>query len=54
MESADELLKNLGLECNRIGPDTLVVRQVPALLRETDVAMLLLDLIADLRSVGDS
>ncbi|TPW18611.1 MAG: mutL [Halothiobacillaceae bacterium] len=34
VESADELLKNLGLECNRIGPDTLVVRQVPALLRE--------------------
>lgn len=46
------LLRSYGLEVDRIGPETLVVRQLPALLRGADVEKLLRDVLSDLRTHG--
>lgn len=50
---ATDLLR-LGLELNRVGPDRVLVRQVPALLAESDVTGLVRDVLADLRTHGAS
>ncbi|KEF31533.1 DNA mismatch repair protein MutL [Marinobacter nitratireducens] len=50
---ADELQK-LGLQIERIGPETLAVRQVPALLRGADSEQLVRDVLADLIEHGQS
>jgi len=47
-------MSTLGLEVERIGTETLVIRQIPALLRGGDAAQLLRDLIADLNMFGSS
>jgi len=44
----------LGFELDRQGPETLVVRQVPALLRDADVAQLVRDVLSDLVARGES
>ena len=46
------LLRDYGLEVDRIGPETLVVRQLPALLRDADVEKLLRDVLSDLLTHG--
>ena len=46
------LLRDYGLEIDRIGPETLVVRQLPALLRNADVEKLLRDVLSDLLTHG--
>ena len=51
IECADEhqaLFKQCGFDIAKLGPDTLVVRQIPALLRDADIAQLIRDLISDL------
>jgi DNA mismatch repair protein MutL len=50
--AAGELFSRLGLELDRIGPDELVLRQIPALLRGSDVAALVRDVLADLVEHG--
>jgi len=52
-ESADALEK-LGIVVDRSGPTTLIVREVPALLRGADVESLLRDVLADLAESGQS
>lgn len=47
-------LAAMGLEVDRRGPEQLVIRQVPALLRDADGAALLRDLVADLVEYGTS
>lgn len=47
-EDQHEIFKQCGLEISRLGPDTLVVRQIPALLHEADITQLVHDLLADL------
>jgi DNA mismatch repair protein MutL len=49
----DELLA-LGLEVDRGGPTTLIIRGVPALLAAGDAAGLVTDVLADLRADGSS
>jgi len=44
----------LGFEIDRMGPEQVVVRQVPALLGEADIAALVRDVLADLLEHGDS
>ncbi len=44
----------LGLELDRLGPEQLAVRQVPALLARTDIAALVRDVLADLAEHGTS
>jgi DNA mismatch repair protein MutL len=48
-----ELLQ-LGLGVERIGPETLAVRQVPALLRGADTEQLVRDVLSDLIENGES
>lgn len=47
-------LATLGLTVERIGPETLAVRQLPALLRGADAEQLLRDVLADLIANGSS
>lgn len=47
-------LAELGFEVSRGGPQSLLLRSVPALLAHGDVAALLRDVLADLREHGDS
>lgn len=47
-------LEQIGLVIDRAGPTSLVVREVPALLKGTDVESLLRDLLADLAQSGQS
>lgn len=47
-------LATLGLVVERIGPETLAVRQLPALLRGADAEQLLRDVLADLITHGQS
>ena len=52
--SEPETFRALGFEIDRLGPETLVVRQVPALLADTDVERLVRDLVADVVAHGSS
>ncbi|MEC7816403.1 MAG: DNA mismatch repair endonuclease MutL [Pseudomonadota bacterium] len=53
-ESHGEELQQLGLQIERIGPETLAVRQIPALLRGADTEQLVRDVLADLIEHGQS
>lgn len=53
-ESHGEELQKLGLQIERIGPETLAIRQVPALLRGADTEQLVRDVLADLIEHGQS
>ncbi|MEQ6884291.1 DNA mismatch repair endonuclease MutL [Salicola sp. Rm-C-2C1-2] len=44
----------LGLQLDRMGPETVTVRQVPALLRDADVEQLVRDVLSDLVAHGQS
>jgi DNA mismatch repair protein MutL len=47
-------LSDLGLVADRSGPESLVLREVPALLAHSDAALLLKDVLSDLASMGRS
>jgi DNA mismatch repair protein MutL len=47
-------LASLGLVVDRSGPETLLLREVPALLAQSDAAGLLRDVLSDLGSLGRS
>lgn len=53
-EQQQEFFLRLGFELNRFGPETLVVRAVPALLAKTDVESLIRDVLADIIEHGIS
>lgn len=44
----------LGLQLDRMGPETVTVRQVPALLRDADIEQLVRDVLSDLVAHGQS
>ena len=48
------LFTELGFEVARLGPETIVVRQVPSLLKALDIAGLVRDVLADLSAMGRS
>ena len=48
VEEHGELFAGVGLELAALGPDTLAVRQIPALLAGADIAGLVRDMLADL------
>ena len=54
VEQSGSTLEQLGLVVERSGPGTVVVREVPALLKDSDAASLLRDLLADLAEAGHS
>ena len=54
VEHASQELEALGLLVDRTGPGTVVVREVPALLKDSDVESLLRDLLSDVSEAGSS
>lgn len=53
-ETSAELFRELGFDVHRAGPETLLVRSIPALLRGVDVALLVRDVLADILTHGNS
>jgi DNA mismatch repair protein MutL len=53
-DAEPEVFDRLGFHLDRAGPETLIVREVPALLKEADVEPLLRDVLSDLVSKGSS
>ncbi|MDX1604560.1 MAG: DNA mismatch repair endonuclease MutL [Candidatus Competibacterales bacterium] len=54
LEEHAALFERMGLEVERLGPDSAVIRSVPALLAGTDCARLVRDVLADLAVHGRS
>jgi len=53
-EQQQEWFAALGFEVDRMGPERVVVRQVPALLGDADIAALVRDVLSDLLEHGSS
>src|SRR5262249_18549292 len=53
IEQSPEELAALGLECTRLGPTTIAVAAVPALLHRAPPARLIRDLLAELNRSGE-
>lgn len=53
-EENSEYFSRLGLTLERMGPETLLVRQVPVMLQSADVEQLLRDVLSDLMQHGTS
>src|SRR5690606_28387909 len=53
-ENEPEVFRRLGFTVQRAGPETLVVREIPALLRGADVEALVRDVLSDLVIHGSS
>jgi DNA mismatch repair protein MutL len=54
VESSADVFDGLGLVVDRAGPTQLIIREVPALLRNADAESLLRDVLADLSQAGSS
>jgi len=53
-EEYEEQFQKLGLQIERMGPESLVIRQVPAFLRNADSEQLVRDVISDVSEHGTS
>jgi len=53
-EQRQDWFATLGFEIDRLGPERVMVRQVPARLREADIAALVRDVLSDLLEHGHS
>ncbi|WP_252178162.1 DNA mismatch repair endonuclease MutL [Endozoicomonas sp. 4G] len=53
-EENNEYFRKLGLTLERMGPETLLVRQVPVMLHNADVEQLVRDVVSDLMQHGAS
>ena len=54
VEQRGGMLESLGLVIDRVGPTSLVVREIPALLKNSDAEGLLRDVLSDLAEAGQS
>jgi len=54
VEQSASVLQELGMVVDRTGPTSLVIRELPALLRNADAEALLRDVLSDLSQVGRS
>ncbi len=54
VEQSADMLGSIGLVIDRAGPTSLMVREVPALLKDSDIDSLLRDVLADLAQAGQS
>ena len=48
------VFQSLGFELQRLGPETLAIRQIPALLKQAEANRLVADVLADLMEYGTS
>ena len=53
-EQAGDVFERLGLKLDRVGPASVVVREIPALLKQSDVETLVRDILSDLEESGIS
>jgi len=53
-EEHSQWFQRLGFELQRLGPETLAVRQIPALLKQAEANRLVQDVLADLMEYGTS
>lgn len=53
-ESFGERLNQLGIECDRAGPEELLIRRVPTILQNADLQSLLRDVLSELANDGSS
>ena len=53
-ESFGERLIQLGIECDRAGPEELLIRRVPTILQNADLQSLLRDVLSELANDGSS
>jgi DNA mismatch repair protein MutL len=53
-EEHAEWFQQLGFELQRLGPESLAIRQTPALLKQAEAAQLVRDVLADLLEYGSS
>ncbi len=53
-EAHAERLSALGFDCDRTGPETLLVRKMPTLLSKADPSALVTDVLSDIATHGDS
>ncbi|MFO7706312.1 MAG: DNA mismatch repair endonuclease MutL, partial [Halopseudomonas sp.] len=53
-EEHAQWFSRLGFELQRMGPETLAIREIPALLRQADAAQLVRDVLSDLLEYGTS
>lgn len=54
VEDSQEVFAQLGFEVVQVGPESITIRAIPALLRGADVEMLIRDVLADLLAHGVS
>jgi DNA mismatch repair protein MutL len=54
IEESSTMLAALGLVVNRAGPSSVTIREIPALLKDSDVESLLRDVLSDLSEAGQS
>jgi DNA mismatch repair protein MutL len=54
IEESGEMLAELGLVVDRAGPSSVTVREVPSLLKNSDIESLLRDVLSDLSEAGQS
>lgn len=54
VETHQDIFTELGFKVDRIGPEQLVIREVPGLLRETDSGALIKDVLSDVAEYGNS
>ncbi len=54
VEESKEFFQNFGMEVDRMGTETIVVRQVPAYLYKADAVKLIKDILSDLIADGNS
>lgn len=48
IDENQELFKQCGFDITKLTPETIIIRQIPALLSDTDISQLIRDLISDL------
>ncbi|QXH51018.1 DNA mismatch repair endonuclease MutL [Pseudomonas fakonensis] len=53
-EEHAQWFQRLGFELQRLGPETLAIRQIPALLKQAEANRLVMDVLADLMEYGTS
>jgi DNA mismatch repair protein MutL len=54
VEQSSGMLEKLGMVIDRAGPSSLVIREIPALLKNADAESLLRDILSDLSQAGQS
>ncbi|PIE43554.1 MAG: DNA mismatch repair endonuclease MutL [Gammaproteobacteria bacterium] len=54
VEQHEDVIESLGIRLQRLGPESIVVREVPALLSNAGIEQLVRDLISDIIEFGES